>query len=367
MLWTLLALVFVVAILFQLLRKVVQPKIVEYDFLDSNVSSSGHHFVTIATDVHGQYCSLCENGVQTGMQCEYCGVLVDTVLCLRLLAGTMSCKTIPHLTDNDITHHWIRGNLPSSSVCFSCDEMCGDGVGLIDYRCSLCQITVHADCKFSIGERCNLGANRDFIIPPDCINWHKGGYRRKRQLIIDAISMPKKESFSSWTPLFVIVNPKSGGAEGAAVLKTFRYFLHPVQVINIEQVSVGSALRWTDTHPEIDYLVLVAGGDGTVSLILNSLEVLRKRPPVAVLPLGTGNDLSRVLGWGSGHSGEIDFGQVCSSLRESKIVKLDRWTVEITHRRRFGVRPKNKHLRMINYISIGVDACVTYGTLLIVL
>jgi len=48
-----------------------------------------------------------------------------------------------------------------------------------------------------------------------------------------------------------------------------------------------------------------------------------KKPPVATLPLGTGNDISRVLGWGPGYSGG-DVEEIIDSVMEAKPVTLDR-------------------------------------------
>ena len=47
--------------------------------------------------------------------------------------------------------------------------------------------------------------------------------------------------------------------------------------------------------------ILAAGGDGTVAWILKTVRELQldPAPAVAIMPLGTGNDLSLSFGWGN--------------------------------------------------------------------
>jgi len=47
-------------------------------------------------------------------------------------------------------------------------------------------------------------------------------------------------------------------------------------------------------------------------------------PEVFIVPLGTGNDLARVLGLGEGYSGEVHVRELLDVMKTAKVVQLDR-------------------------------------------
>lgn len=100
------------------------------------------------------------------------------------------------------------------------------------------------------------------------------------------------------TPLLVFVNRGSGGRQGAASLLHLRRVLSPHQVVDMDQGNAEEVLQCFSTVGR--FRVLVCGGDGTVGWVLSLLDGagLEYTPPLAILPLGTGNDLARALGWG---------------------------------------------------------------------
>lgn len=109
------------------------------------------------------------------------------------------------------------------------------------------------------------------------------------------------------------------------------------------------------------FRVLVCGGDGTVAWVLDAIERhnFGSPPPVAVLPLGTGNDLSRVLHWGRGFSmvnGQYGLRTLLHDIDCAAVTMLDRWKVNIKEENLEGYPNKEQSKFMMNYLGrfIGV-------------
>lgn len=131
-------------------------------------------------------------------------------------------------------------------------------------------------------------------------------------------------------PLLVFVNVKSGGCQGLDLISNFRKLLNPYQVFDLDN---GGPLPGLYVFRHIkNYKILVCGGDGTVGWVLQCLDNVGQdsecsSPACAIVPLGTGNDLARVLSWGAGYTGGGDPLNLLRDVIDAEEIRLDRWTV----------------------------------------
>ena len=126
--------------------------------------------------------------------------------------------------------------------------------------------------------------------------------------------------------------------------------------------------------------VIVAGGDGTVSRAMDLIDQCKgnekkskklkkhkgaikdKRPTIAVIPMGTGNDFSRSLNMGKGFTkgkyvGNLskfnDYIDHCISAKQGQ---FDRWVIEKNKIGSQGSTTGSDKYKMNNYFSVGFDA-----------
>ncbi len=114
-----------------------------------------------------------------------------------------------------------------------------------------------------------------------------------------------------------IVNQKSGIAVrwGSTIERLARQ--SGCQLIRVDTVNELRDSVWRIVNDDCDRLI-IGGGDGSISCALNTLAPEFSRTELAILPLGTGNDLARSLGINTDDC-EIAWRQVT----ESQTVALD--------------------------------------------
>lgn len=153
------------------------------------------------------------------------------------------------------------------------------------------------------------------------------------------------------TPLLVFVNSRSGPQQGHLLITQLRRLLNPIQVWDLADGGPEKVLESFCVFARLR--ILVCGGDGTVSWIISTLEDMQveRWPPIAILPLGTGNDLARVHGWGGGYNHESLI-SLLEQVSDAYISLLDRWEMTIENRHGRIVERKS----FFNYLGVGVDA-----------
>ncbi|KAG0558393.1 hypothetical protein KC19_10G024800 [Ceratodon purpureus] len=215
------------------------------------------------------------------------------------------------------------------------------------------------------------------------------------------------------TPILVFINSRSGGRLGPELMSHFEDLISSNQVYDLSKHSPSAVLRYgvgcldrmANSGDECarqtreNLRILVAGGDGTVGWCLSSVGALREIsattsiPPLGIIPLGTGNDLSRSFGWGGEFTSTAK-----SSLKKclvkalnSKAAPLDTWKTVVMPAKSVAAEdiqfPHSMHPQhhvplpssvagekhdkdetapafeglFFNYFSVGMDAQVAYG------
>ncbi|XP_031686573.1 diacylglycerol kinase zeta-like isoform X18 [Oncorhynchus kisutch] len=366
----------------------------------------GEH-IWFETNVSGDFCYVGEQHcfaktLQKSVarkKCAACKIVVHTICIEQLEKINFRCK--PSFRESGsrnireptvVRHHWVHRRRQDGKC-----RQCGKGFQqkfafhskeIVAISCSWCKQAYHnkVSCFMlqQIEESCSLGAHASVIVPPTWIL-----RVRRPQTSLKASKKKKRTSFkrksskkgveeARWKPfivrpipsqlmkpLLVFVNPKSGGNQGAKIIQSFMWYLNPRQVFDL---SLGGPKDGLEMYRKVHNLrILACGGDGTVGWILSALDQLQlnPQPAVAILPLGTGNDLARTLNWGGGYTDE-PVSKILSHVEDGNVVQLDRWNLIVEPNQDAVAEERDEQQTdklpldvFNNYFSLGFDAHVT--------
>ncbi|XP_033619563.1 diacylglycerol kinase alpha isoform X4 [Fukomys damarensis] len=340
--------------------------------LEMTLKDDGQHMWRPKRFPRPVYCNLCESSIglgKQGLSCNLCKYTVHDHCAMKAAPCEVSTYAKSRKDIGVQSHVWVRGGCESGR-CDRCQKKIRIYHSLTGLHCVWCHLQIHDDCLQAIGPECDCGPLREHILPPSSIypSVLASGQERKQikisQKPTDDLNVFTSEALRiepvpNTHPLLVFVNPKSGGKQGQRVLWKFQYILNPRQVFNLLRDGPEPGLRFFKDVP--DSRILVCGGDGTVGWILESIEKanLPVVPPVAVLPLGTGNDLARCLRWGGGYEGQ-NLAKILKDLEMSKVVHIDRWSLEVIPQQTEEKSDPVPFQIINNYFSIGVDASIAH-------
>uniref|UniRef100_A0AAR2JHW8 Diacylglycerol kinase n=1 Tax=Pygocentrus nattereri TaxID=42514 RepID=A0AAR2JHW8_PYGNA len=270
------------------------------------------------------------------------------------------------MADRDGQHVWRMKHFNRPTYCFVCQNMLlglrkqGLSCNGDDILYCASQIAVHdwvsADCDSSKCEICHKKIKA--LAGKRCVWCHLtvSGMYSVWFLTFGYMTVQLLQGIN---PLLVFMNPKSGGKQGERVLRKFQHLLNPRQVYNLSNGGPNPGLHFFRNLQK--YRILVCGGDGTVGWVLDAIDKadMAVNPPVAILPLGTGNDLARCLRWGGGYEGS-DLTEFLREIEESSLVKMDRWRVQVVPNDENEVGDPMPSEIINNYFSIGVDASIAH-------
>ncbi|KAL7674377.1 hypothetical protein ACOME3_000658 [Neoechinorhynchus agilis] len=172
--------------------------------------------------------------------------------------------------------------------------------------------------------------------------------------------------------IIAFVNTKSGGQRGKKVIGILGDLIGKE---NVYPLDSREGFRPEDIlrrrlYENVHFRIIAAGGDGTAAWMFYALDEARglTTNSIAILPLGTGNDMAGFLKWGYGgmHISNASLSNFINAIICGQIIKIDRWNLR--------VKAKDFNQNFINtstvverelpydvfnnYLSIGADASV---------
>ncbi|TMS06896.1 Diacylglycerol kinase eta [Larimichthys crocea] len=203
-------------------------------------------------------------------------------------------------------HNWYACSHARPTFCNVCKDSLS-GVTSHGLSCEVCKFKAHKRCAVRATNNCKwttlASIGKDIIEDEDGIamphQWLEGNLPVSAKCAVCDKTCGSVLRLQDWrclwckamatcppscaSPLLVFVNSKSGDNQGVKFLRRFKQLLNPAQVFDLCQLGV--------------------------------------------LPLGTGNDLARVLGWGPSCDDDTQLPQILEKLERASTKMLDRWSI----------------------------------------